>query len=87
MAIRTHRKLEISYSDAESVPSHRRIWPVALGYTEQYRMIAAWCELRDGFRHFRADRVQHCLLLDEAIPVPASRLRRQWQAQRGRDRC
>jgi predicted DNA-binding transcriptional regulator YafY len=79
LAIRTHRKLLIDYRDAESVPSHRCIWPVALGYTEQYRMIAAWCELRDGFRHFRTDRVQQCAVLDEAIPVPAHRLRRQWQ--------
>ena len=33
------------------------MWPVALGFFEGYEMLAAWCELRRDFRHFRLDRI------------------------------
>ncbi len=79
-AIRTARKLDIAYRNAEGEASQRHIWPVAMAYTEQFRLIAAWCELRNDFRHFRTDRILACALLDAKIPVPMLRLRRQWRA-------
>ncbi|MCB2136969.1 MAG: WYL domain-containing protein, partial [Rhodobacteraceae bacterium] len=30
--------------------------------------LAAWCELRDAFRHFRIDRVEALSVLEEDIP-------------------
>lgn len=78
-ALRLRRKLDIDYVDAEGRTSRRRIWPVAIAYTEQLRLIAAWCELRQDFRHFRADRVQGCEMLDEAIPQTARKLFSDWR--------
>jgi predicted DNA-binding transcriptional regulator YafY len=89
-ALRTRRKLEIEYSDAEGRATRRKVWPVAIAYTDQLRLIAAWCELRQDFRHFRADRVQGCEISDETIPTSARKLHQDWRrsdvhcsAQRG----
>ena len=79
-AIRLRRKLELDYRDGTGASTRRRVWPVAVAYTEQLKMIAAWCELREDFRHFRADRVQDCLISDEAIPETARQLRKRWEA-------
>ncbi|MEZ5841100.1 MAG: YafY family protein [Hyphomicrobiales bacterium] len=56
-AIREERKLEIAYRDAGATPSRRTIWPIAIGYFEAVRVVVAWCELREDFRHFRTDRI------------------------------
>lgn len=84
-AIRTHRILEIGYSSLGGQQSQRRIWPVAMAYTDQHRLFAAWCELRAEFRYFRTDRVNHCVALDAAPPISAQQLRRQWHDYRSRE--
>jgi predicted DNA-binding transcriptional regulator YafY len=81
-AIRTHRKLDIAYRNEQGEASRRRIWPIAMAYSEQHRLVAAWCELRSDFRHFRTDRVGSCELLNDAIPVPVQKLRKQWEKAR-----
>ncbi|MBS0482592.1 MAG: YafY family transcriptional regulator [Proteobacteria bacterium] len=78
-AIRTRRKLDIDYCDAAGKTTRRRIWPAAIAYTETLRLIAAWCELRQDFRHFRADRIHNCALLDEAVPLNARKLHQDWR--------
>lgn len=81
-AIRTHRKLEIAYRNEQGKATRRRIWPIAMAYSEQHRLVAAWCELRSDFRHFRTDRVRSCVVLEDAIPVQVQRLRKQWEKAR-----
>jgi predicted DNA-binding transcriptional regulator YafY len=71
-ALSRERKLAIVYADENSAITQRIIWPIALGFFETTRMLAAWCELRDGFRHFRADR----LLAADILPAPLPRRRR-----------
>jgi len=44
------------------------IWPIALAFMEKARVLAAWCELRNGFRHFRADRIRHLTPLRMRYP-------------------
>ncbi|ETR77317.1 DNA-binding protein [Afipia sp. P52-10] len=56
-AIRFERKLGIHYRDVNGVCTQRIIWPFALGFFDRVRMVVAWCELREDFRHFRADRI------------------------------
>jgi predicted DNA-binding transcriptional regulator YafY len=50
-AIRTERKIRILYKDAAGVPTERLIWPFALTFFEQVRVVLAWCEMRQDFRH------------------------------------
>ncbi len=54
------------------------MWPVILGYAETTRMLVAWCELRQGFRHFRTDRIIEVETLDESIGLRHGELRRRW---------
>jgi predicted DNA-binding transcriptional regulator YafY len=53
------------------------------------RLIAAWCELRNDFRHFRTDRVVEAGFLEERYPGRPSVLRAEWKktlVQRHRER-
>lgn len=80
-AMRTERKLKLTYIDKGGMPSERVIWPVAIGFFDTVEMIAAWCELRSDFRHFRIDRISS--LEPTAMRYPKSRsvLLADWQAQ------
>ncbi|MFC0178761.1 helix-turn-helix transcriptional regulator [Thorsellia kenyensis] len=73
-------KLEIMYIDGQAQLSCRVIWPCALGFFDESAVIAAWCELRQGFRHFRLDRIQSLKVL-EAFAIPPHQLLKQWQTE------
>lgn len=62
-AIRTTSKLKISYCDGKRAATTRTIWPLGLAYFVDATLIAAWCELRTGFRAFRVDRIEQCTIL------------------------
>ena len=64
--------------DLKGNPSHRQIQPIALGYFPEVRLLAAWCEERQDFRHFRCDRIQS-IALGEPSPTPHDLLLHQWQ--------
>ncbi|KQZ55179.1 DNA-binding protein [Rhizobium sp. Root149] len=78
-AIRRERKLLLSYQDASGEPSDRKIWPFALGFFDQVRVIAAWCELRNDFRHFRTDRIIRITAMEERYPKRKNALLRTWR--------
>ena len=81
-AMRRERKLCIRYTDAADASTQRVIWPVALGYFEGARVVAAWCELRDDFRHFRhfrLDRIAALQVLEAPLPRPRRELLRRWR--------
>src|SRR6266536_1736203 len=46
--IRSGRKIRIRYHDEQSRETERTIWPTIIGYAETVRLLAAWCELRQG---------------------------------------
>jgi predicted DNA-binding transcriptional regulator YafY len=79
-AIRDERKLHIGYRDEQGRPSERAIRPIALIYYSSYANIVAWCELRDGIRNFRADRVEASHALEELFTGEGDRLRALWIA-------
>src|SRR6202140_878017 len=62
------RKIALRYRDEQGRDSERTIWPIAIGYLEAVRLLAAWCELRRDFRSFRTDRVVDAVHLDEKYP-------------------
>src|SRR5204863_3685300 len=67
-AIRTERKLVLQYADAKGGRTKRTVWPVALGFFDRVRVLAAWCELRQDYRHFRTDRIVTLQLTDKRYP-------------------
>ncbi len=56
-AIREERKVSLVYQDADGVHSTRTVLPIAIVYYIGSIVLAAWCELRGDFRHFRIDRI------------------------------
>ncbi len=81
-AIREGAKLRLHYRTDAGVETERTVWPVILGYDETSRILIAWCELRQGFRHFRTDRVIKAEALTELNGLRPGELRRRWQAWR-----
>ncbi|HVH75124.1 MAG TPA: WYL domain-containing protein [Stellaceae bacterium] len=77
-AIREERKMRIRYVDEKGERTHRRIWPIALAYYVEATLVAACCELRQDYRHFRADRIASARLLDERYPAEQGKLAAQW---------
>jgi len=73
------RKIALHYSDEHGRESHRKVWPITIGYLDTTRMLIAWCELRRDFRHFRTDRVVAMEFLDERYPERPAALRTKWQ--------
>jgi len=80
-AIRKEHKLRIAYVDVSGASSERVIWPIALAFMEQTRVVAAWCELRDGFRHFRADRMHILAVLNIRYPKRRTSLLELWKTE------
>lgn len=82
-AIRSARKLLITYMDEARRPSRRTIRPIAMVYYVDVTLIAAWCELRSDFRHFRVDRIASCTALDAYFTDDSESHMAQWLALRG----
>jgi predicted DNA-binding transcriptional regulator YafY len=81
-AIRRGLKMRIRYRDAAGRESERVVWPVMIGYVETARMLAAWCELREDFRHFRAERIFAAEFLEARYLARPAELRARWRAHR-----
>ena len=81
-AIRKELRLVIAYRDEHGVRTERRIWPVALTYGPELRLLAAWCELRGAFRSFRVDRVLALQETADRYPKRRSALLREWLEER-----
>jgi predicted DNA-binding transcriptional regulator YafY len=78
-AIRAQTKVRLTYRDEADKETRRTVWPVAIAYYESVRLLAAWCELREDFRHFRTDRVSDAEFLEERYPARRDVLRSQWR--------
>ncbi len=84
-AIRDERKLLLLYHDRQGRETSRVIWPIALTYFIEALVVAAWCELRQDFRHFRVDRISAAEVLDEDFRGQGDALRRAWDQEYGED--
>ncbi|PJL15109.1 transcriptional regulator [Stenotrophomonas maltophilia] len=82
-AVGTQQRLQFAYEDAQGRRTERVVWPFALGYFDEVPMLAAWCEGREDFRHFRLDRIRHVRALEECYLVPRATLLRRWQKVQG----
>ncbi len=77
-AIRDAQKLRLTYCDGQGKSTCRTIRPLALVYHVECVIIAGWCELRGGFRHFRTDRIYACEMLADTFADQAEALRKLW---------
>jgi predicted DNA-binding transcriptional regulator YafY/glutathione S-transferase len=78
-ALREERRLAIVYQDEKGARTERVVWPVALGFFDAARVLAAWCELRGDFRHFRADRIMSAEMLEARLPRRRKTLEKEWR--------
>jgi predicted DNA-binding transcriptional regulator YafY len=61
-AVREHRKLRLNYLDGDNQKSARIVWPLGLYFYSHVTILCSWCELREGFRAFRSDRIIQCII-------------------------
>lgn len=80
-AIRRQCKIAVNYCDSEGRCSSRVLWPIAIAYFDDARLLAAWCETRSAFRHFRLDKLTEATLLGERYPERRVRLLKRWREQ------
>ncbi|CAO3415050.1 Transcriptional regulator, DeoR family [Azospirillum doebereinerae] len=82
-AIRAERKLEIAYRDGDGSESRRTVWPFALAFFDRVRVMVAWCELRQAFRHFRTDRIRTLTVTDARYPRRRQAMLAAWRKEEG----
>jgi predicted DNA-binding transcriptional regulator YafY len=80
-AVRLEHKLAISYVDEKGATTERVVWPIGLAFLEGRRLLAAWCELRNGFRHFRADRIASLSTTRDRYPTRRAVLMKTWRRE------
>lgn len=82
-ALREERRLALDYRDADGRRTRRIVWPIALGFFEETRVLAAWCETRAAFRHFRVDRILAATLEEARLPRRRRTLLAEWRRAEG----
>ncbi len=81
-AIRRETCVDMEYVDLKGVSTCRTVWPIALGFFDHVRLLIVWCEMRQGFRHFRTDRVLTWKPLERRYPKRRAALLKAWRAER-----
>ncbi len=84
-AIRKEIKLRIGYRDDAGQETERVIWPFVIGFFEQHKVVGAWCELRNDYRHFRLDRIATLAATGERSPRRRHAMLREWREMRDRE--
>ena len=77
-AIESEFKLLISYGDKDRQRTQRIIWPFAIGFFDDVRVVMAWCELRSDIRHFRIDRIKELVVTEDVYPQRRQQLLNAW---------
>lgn len=58
-AVRERTSLRIDYADTSGAITTRVVRPLALLFFADVTLLGAWCELREDYRFFRTDRIDH----------------------------
>ncbi|SOC92891.1 Predicted DNA-binding transcriptional regulator YafY, contains an HTH and WYL domains [Rhizobium sp. AN5] len=77
--IRKESKVVMTYRDEKGELTERVIWPFALAFFDLVRVVLAWCETRQDFRSFRADRIESVNPLDMRYPRRRQSLLKEWR--------
>lgn len=78
-ALNEERKLSLDYADQHGARTVRVVWPVTVGFFDSTQVLAAWCELRNDYRHFRVDRVLEARVLSEKTPKRRFQMMKEWR--------
>ncbi len=78
-AIRKELMVKITYVNQAENLSSRIIWPFALGYFSEMRILAAWCEKQNDYRHFRTDRISSLEVINKNYPKRRAALLKEWR--------
>ena len=63
-AVEARQWVQLSYRDLKDRRSERRVRPLGCFFWSEVWTLAAWCEVRAGFRNFRVDRIEQLQALD-----------------------
>ncbi len=66
-AIEARRVVQVDYVDVKGQRSQRRLRPLACVFWDAVWTLAAWCELREGLRSFRIDRIEQLQVLQQTF--------------------
>ena len=80
-AMRSETAIRLAYADEDGRTSEREVWPVQLAYYEGKQIIAAWCCMRNAFRHFRTDRIVSAHSTENRFGRRRTALSKEWQAE------
>jgi predicted DNA-binding transcriptional regulator YafY len=70
-AIRDQHKIQFVYKDLDGNTTERVAWPLIMAFYGPVWLLAAWCEVRCGFRVFRIDCISTLNVLDMVFePAP-----------------
>ena len=78
-AIRQELIVKISYKSKGNKPSACTLWPFAIGYFTDGRILVGWCEQQKDYRHFRTDSIVSLTVLEERYPRRRENLFHEWQ--------
>ncbi|MCP8686536.1 helix-turn-helix transcriptional regulator [Marinobacterium sedimentorum] len=78
-ALNEERKLSLDYADQQGARTERVVWPVTVGFFDSTQVLAAWCELRNDYRHFRVDRILEARVLCERTPRRRHQMMKEWR--------
>lgn len=78
-AIDRQQIVQLDYLDAKQETTRRRVWPLAIGWFDHAQILAAWCELREDFRHFRLDRIATLDISASRYPQSRTLLLKTWR--------
>ncbi|WP_167399930.1 helix-turn-helix transcriptional regulator [Massilia violaceinigra] len=74
-------RVEVTYRDALGNSTVRILWPIVVGMFQDCQMLAAHCELRNAFRHFRISRMVAVTVTEQRLPKPRRVLLAEWQRE------
>lgn len=66
-AIDASRKMHFKYTKPDAAPTERVVHPIGLFFWGSMWTLAAYCELRQGYRNFRLDRLEGAAVLEDTF--------------------
>ncbi len=78
--IRLEQKLKIVYK-SKRTSEELVVWPIAIGYFSDGRILVGWCQKQRNFRHFHTLGIESMIPLDEKLPVKRETLFYKWQSE------